>query len=37
MNTSGTDGVGNGIYINFHLIDRQYNELCRCDDLCRST
>lgn len=27
----------NGSHINFHLIDRQYNELCRCYDICRST
>lgn len=29
--------VGKQSYNNFHLIDRQYNELCRCDDIRRST
>lgn len=34
--TSNSD-VGNQSYNNFRLIDRQYNELCRCDDIRRST
>ena len=37
-NTIASEGaVGKQSYNNFRLIDRQYNELCRCDDIRRST